>query len=220
MSQGLSQSKMNNCVWNNSGPPVNGEWFRSHTSKRMSLRAVSSISNSVLYMIVCHMDWVSRRWTIACETIAWHQSTVSTSIGCIQWLSLAKPALKVVPVLKVAHAGRNWSLVDCTSKCDDGWHIMCIQSHWTESVKYEMKPSSVDDSRRRRWSGTTYPRRRTHNEHLSECIVLGRETDLAMCRITDPLGVGNRWAIFRKVYRFTEIKFWRINHTDTCVILL
>lgn len=51
--------------------------FRSHkdsgtgasNSKKMSLRAASLISNLVLYMIVCHKDWVSRRWTIACETL-------------------------------------------------------------------------------------------------------------------------------------------------------
>ena len=36
---------------------------------------------------------------------------MSTNIGCNQWLSLAKPTLKV------AHAGRNRSLVAHTSKC-------------------------------------------------------------------------------------------------------
>ena len=40
-----------------------------------------------------------------------HQWMVSTSIGCNQWLSRAKPSLKV------AHASRNRSLVAHTSKC-------------------------------------------------------------------------------------------------------
>ena len=44
-------------------------------------------------------------------TGAGHQWTVSTNTGCTQWLSLAKPALKVAPT------GRNRSLVACTSKC-------------------------------------------------------------------------------------------------------
>ena len=39
-----------------------------------------------------------------------HQRTVSTDIGCNQWLSLAKPPLKV------GLAGRNRSLVARTSK--------------------------------------------------------------------------------------------------------
>ena len=45
-----------------------------------------------------------------------HQRTVSTSIGCNQWLSLAKT------ILKVALVGRNRSLVARTSKC--GWAII------------------------------------------------------------------------------------------------
>ena len=52
-------------------------WFRSRkdfgtdtsNSKKMSLRAATLISNLVLYMIVCHKDRVSRRWTIASETL-------------------------------------------------------------------------------------------------------------------------------------------------------
>ena len=47
---------------------------------------------------------------------AGHQQTVGTSIGCNQWLSLAKSTLKVAP------AGRNRSLVAYTSKC--GWAII------------------------------------------------------------------------------------------------
>ena len=42
---------------------------------------------------------------------AGHQSTVSTSTGCNQWLSLAELGLKVAPY------GRNHSLVACTSIC-------------------------------------------------------------------------------------------------------
>ena len=52
-------------------------------------------------------------------TGAGHQWTVSTNIGCIQWLSLAQPALKV------ALAGRNPSPVARTSKC--GWAITCAR---------------------------------------------------------------------------------------------
>jgi hypothetical protein len=48
-----------------------------------------------------------------------HQWTVSTSIGCKQWLSPAKPTLKV------PHVGRNRSLVVRTSKC--GWAIRYIR---------------------------------------------------------------------------------------------
>ena len=48
-------------------------------------------------------------------TGAGHQRTVSTSIGCSQWLCVAKT------ILKVALAGRNCSLVARTSKC--GWAI-------------------------------------------------------------------------------------------------
>jgi hypothetical protein len=47
-----------------------------------------------------------------------HQWTVSTSIGCNQWLSPAKPTLKV------PHVGRNRSLVVRTSKC--GWAIRYV----------------------------------------------------------------------------------------------
>ena len=43
-----------------------------------------------------------------------HQRTKSTSIGCNQWLSLAKIALKV-PL-----AGRNRSLVVNTNMCGEG----------------------------------------------------------------------------------------------------
>ena len=48
-------------------------------------------------------------------TSAGHQWTVSTSTGCNQWSSLARPTLKVAP------AGRNCSLVARTNKC--GWAI-------------------------------------------------------------------------------------------------
>jgi hypothetical protein len=44
-------------------------------------------------------------------TDARHQWTFSSSIGCNQWLSLAKLALKVAPT------GRNCSPMTCTSKC-------------------------------------------------------------------------------------------------------
>ena len=54
-------------------------------------------------------------------TSAGHQRTVSTSSGCNQWLSLAKP------LLKVALAGRNRSLVTQTSKC--GWAISVDVGH-------------------------------------------------------------------------------------------
>ena len=40
-----------------------------------------------------------------------HQCTVCTNTGCNRWLSLAKPTLKV------AHAGRNRSLMTRTSMC-------------------------------------------------------------------------------------------------------
>ena len=49
-------------------------------------------------------------------TGAGHQRTVSTNIGCNQWLSLAKSALKV------ALAGWNRSLVARTNK--HGWAIL------------------------------------------------------------------------------------------------
>jgi hypothetical protein len=43
-----------------------------------------------------------------------HQRMESTSIGCNQWLSLAKITLKV------PHAGRNRSLVANTNRCGEG----------------------------------------------------------------------------------------------------
>ena len=42
---------------------------------------------------------------------AGHQFTVSIDVGYVQWLSLAKPTLKVAP------AGRNHSSVACNTKC-------------------------------------------------------------------------------------------------------
>ena len=52
-----------------------------------------------------------------------HQRTVSTSKGCNQWLSLAKP------LLKVALAGGNRSLLACTSKCEWGISTLCLLYH-------------------------------------------------------------------------------------------
>ena len=76
--------------------------------------------------------WYQNSWNIPCRymnginkviptsspptpTSMSHQWTVSTNTGYIQWLSLVKSELKV------AHAGRNRSLVVHTSKC--GWAI-------------------------------------------------------------------------------------------------
>ena len=56
---------------------------------------------------------------------------MSTSIGCNQWLSLAKPALKVTP------ASRNRSLVARTSMC--GWAIS-YQSQFSLSLSLSMSP--------------------------------------------------------------------------------
>jgi hypothetical protein len=55
-----------------------------------------------------------------------HQWTESTNIGCNQWLSLAKIALKV------PSAGRNHSLVANTSRCGEG--ILCNWI-WTQLKK-------------------------------------------------------------------------------------
>ena len=62
-------------------------------------------------------------------TGAGHQWTVNTNTSCNQWLSLAKP------VLKVAHASRHRSLVLRTSKCM--WAISWPQDFMslTPSVK-------------------------------------------------------------------------------------
>ena len=59
---------------------------------------------------------VRRLWgnTLPTPVGVGHQWTESTSIGCNQWLSLAKIALKVPP------AGRNRSLVASTNRCGEG----------------------------------------------------------------------------------------------------
>jgi hypothetical protein len=52
-----------------------------------------------------------------------HQRTESTNIGCNQWLSLAKIALKV-PI-----AGRNRSLVANTIMCGEGTNATFKDAH-------------------------------------------------------------------------------------------
>jgi hypothetical protein len=58
-----------------------------------------------------------------------HQRIESTSIGCNQWLSLAKIALKV-PL-----AGRNCSLVANTSRCGEGISHLTKNHETTHSLE-------------------------------------------------------------------------------------
>ena len=60
------------------------------------------------------------------RTCADHQWTVSINTSCNQWLSLAKPTLKMAP------AGRNCSLMTCTSKC--GWAVNYVTRFSTPFV--------------------------------------------------------------------------------------
>ena len=60
------------------------------------------------------------------HTGAGHQWMVSTNTDCNQWLSVAEPGLKV------ARAGRNRSLVTCTSMygCAISWRIPIIDQYF------------------------------------------------------------------------------------------
>ena len=62
-----------------------------------------------------HVPFLSQAYSPPTHTGAGHQWTVSTNIGCNQWLSLAEPTLKMAP------AGRNHSPVAHTNMC--GWTI-------------------------------------------------------------------------------------------------
>jgi hypothetical protein len=84
------------------------------------IKPKTQLKGTSLFNIVIHI--VHALWYEGCKanspptlTGVGHQWTVSPSASCNQWLSLAKPCLKVLP------AGRNRSLVARTSKC--GWAI-------------------------------------------------------------------------------------------------
>jgi hypothetical protein len=67
-------------------------------------------------------------YTLATPAGVGHQRTESTSIGCNQWLSVAK-----IIALKVSLAGRNRSRVANTSRCGEGIsysYLLKFKSAW------------------------------------------------------------------------------------------
>ena len=111
---------------------------RSKTTRHGNRRAVgrNKVNHPTVIAIVILMS-LSSTYSPPTLTGAGHQRTVSTSTRCNQWLSLA------ITLLKVALAGRNRSLVACSSKC--GWAIIsvCCRSGKQNLRNYSHKVSFV-----------------------------------------------------------------------------
>jgi hypothetical protein len=84
------------------------------------------------YLLTQHVDpstYILSTYTLPTPAGVGHHRTESTNIGCNQWLSLAKIALKM-PL-----ADRNRSLVASTSRCGEGitympiYTLNCVVSH-------------------------------------------------------------------------------------------